>query len=148
MREQVINKLSVLLADTYAVYLKTQNYHWHVVGPQFSALHQLFETGYKELAEAVDQIAERIRIMGCLAPATFTEYQRLKTIQDGRSDISANQMLLDLVHDHGLLLNDIDQALQLAQQAKDEGSVDLLTDRMSAHEKMRWMLSVSCDQPS
>ena len=146
MRDQIINKLTILLADTYALYLKTQNYHWHVIGPYFGTLHPLFETQYRELAEAVDQVAERIRMMGHAAPATFTEYQRLKTIQDGSIDASANQMLLDLVHDHTALLHDIRLALKLAQQDNDEGTVALLADRISAHEKTRWMLSVSCEQ--
>ena len=146
MRDQTISKLTLLLADTYALYLKTHNYHWHVIGPQFRTLHELFETQYRELAEAVDQVAERIRIMGHQAPATFSEYQRLKTIQDGHSDAPAHQMLLDLAHDHTVLLQDLNQALERAQQEKDEGTVTLLADRIAAHEKMRWILSVSCEQ--
>lgn len=146
MRDQIISKLTILLADTYALYLKTQNYHWHVIGPQFRTLHELFETQYRELAEAVDQVAERIRIMGHQAPATFSEYQRLKTIQDGHSDAPAHQMLLDLAHDHTALLQDLNQALTCAQQENDEGTATLLADRIGAHEKMRWILSVSCEQ--
>lgn len=146
MHNQTINRLTVLLADTYALYLKTQNYHWHVIGPMFRPLHELFETQYRELAEAVDAIAERIRILGHQAPATFSEFQRLKTIQDGHSDATANQMLTGLVHDHTTLLHDIQQVLALAQQESDEGTIALLADRVAAHEKMRWMLSVSCEQ--
>lgn len=146
MRDHIVNKLTILLANTYALSLKTQNYHWHVVGSQFQMYHALFETQYRALAEAVDQVAERIRMLGHLAPATFNEYQHLKTIQDGHADASANQMLLDLVHDHTVLLEDIHNVLKLSQQEQDEGSVSLLTDRVSAHEKMRWVLSVSCEQ--
>jgi starvation-inducible DNA-binding protein len=146
MHDQIINRLAVLLADTYALYLKTQNYHWHVIGPMFSTFHVLFEKQYRELAEALDTIAERIRILGHLAPATFSEFQRLKTIRDGHSDASSNQMMIDLVHDHTTLLHDIQQALSLAQQEHDEGTVCLLADRIASHEKMRWMLSASCDQ--
>ncbi len=146
MRDQIVNKLVVLLADSYALYLKTQNYHWHVIGPLFGALHALFESQYRELAEAVDQVAERIRVLGHLAPATFSDYQRLKTIQDGHSDANANEMLTDLVHDHTALLHDLKQALQLASHDSDEGTVALLSERIAAHEKMRWMLSVSCEQ--
>ena len=81
----VINKLEVLLADTYALYLKTQNYHWHVKGPNFKTLHELFEMQYKELANAVDSIAERIVIMAHKAPATFTDLNKLKTLKDGEA---------------------------------------------------------------
>jgi len=146
MHDQIINRLNVLLADTYALYLKTQNYHWHVIGPMFASFHPLFEGQYLELAQAVDSIAERLRILGHLAPATFSEFQRLKTIRDGHSDASANQMIVDLVHDHTALLHDIEQALTLAQQEHDEGTVSLLVDRVVSHEKMRWILSVSCEQ--
>lgn len=101
---KVIKKLEVALADTYALYLKTQNYHWHVTGPQFKSLHELFEMQYKELAEAVDQIAERIRIMGHKAPATFTEFNQLKTIKDGDSGLSANEMVSELAKDNMMIV--------------------------------------------
>jgi len=140
---EVAKKLSVLLADTYALYLKTQNYHWHVKGPQFKSLHGLFETQYKELADAVDEIAERLVIMGHQAPATFKDYIRLKTIEDGHSDTNANQMLIDLAKDHETLIKDLNHSMALAQKMSDEGTANLLANRISAHEKARWMLSAS-----
>lgn len=144
MTKPYLERLCVLMADTYALYLKTQNYHWHVIGPTFSSLHALFETHYQALAEAVDQIAERLRMLGSLAPATFSEFQRLKTIEDGHSDASASEMLADLVQDHTSLLNVLNELISLADKARDEGTINLLTERIAAHEKMRWMLSVSC----
>ena len=141
----VVNTLSVLLADTYALYLKTQNYHWHVKGPQFKSLHELFELQYRDLAEAVDEVAERLLIMGHKAPATFKDYERLKTIKDGDSNLNANKMVTELAHDHGTLVRDLNQAMGLAQKIKDEGTVNLLATRISAHEKARWMLTASSD---
>lgn len=141
----VANKLSVILADTYALYLKTQNYHWHVRGPQFKTLHDLFDAQYHDLANAIDDVAERLLIMGHKAPATFKEYDRLKTIKDGDSTISANQMVTELANDHGILVRDLNQSLALAQKMEDEGTVTLLGERIAAHEKARWMLSASCD---
>ena len=142
----IVNTLSVLLADTYAIYLKTQNYHWHVKGPQFKSLHELFEVQYRELAEAVDEVAERLLIMGYKAPATFKEYELLKTIKDGNSNLTANQMVSELANDHGTLVRDLNNAMSLAQKMKDEGTVNLLANHISAHEKARWMLSASCDK--
>lgn len=135
--------LSVLLADTYAIYLKTQNYHWHVKGPQFKSLHELFESQYMALAEAVDTIAERLLILGYSAPATFKEFERLKRIKDGNSKLSAEHMLRELSEDHETLVKDLNQSLRLAQDAKDEGTVNLLAERISAHEKAHWMLKSS-----
>lgn len=139
----VINKLEVALADTYALYLKTQNYHWHVRGPQFKSLHELFEMQYKELATAVDEVAERIIIMAHKAPATFTELNKLKTLKDGDSSLNANQMVTELARDHGILVQDLNQALKIAQDNHDEGTVSLLADRIAAHQKAHWMLGAS-----
>ena len=140
---KIIDKLSVLLADTYALYLKTQNYHWHVTGPQFKTLHELFEMHYSELADAVDELAERIRILGHNAPATFKEFERLKTIGDGDANASANQMVVDLHADHKKLIEDLNVAIEEAQTLNDEGSIALLSERIASHEKARWMLGVS-----
>lgn len=142
----VVHKLSILLADTYALYLKTQNYHWHVKGPQFKSLHDLFEAQYQELAEAVDAVAERLIMMGHKAPATFKDFERLKTIKDGDNNLNANKMVIELAHDHGTLVKDLNQSMQLAQKMNDEGTANLLAERIYAHEKAQWMLSASSDQ--
>lgn len=141
----VIKKLEVVLSDTYALYLKTQNYHWHVKGPRFKSLHELFEMQYQELALAVDDIAERILIMGHKAPATFSQFNQLKTIKDGDSSLNANQMVTELAKDNETLVKDLNQAIKIAQENADEGSVTLLSDRIAAHEKARWMLASSMD---
>lgn len=141
----VIHKLEILLADTYALYLKTQNYHWHVKGPQFKSLHELFEMQYQELAEAVDQVAERILMMGHKAPATFAEFNTLKTIKDGNSSLSANEMVTELAKDNNVLVNDLNQAVKIAQENNDEGTIGLLTERIGAHQKAHWMLQSSQD---
>lgn len=139
----LMNKLSVIMADTYALYLKTQNYHWHVKGPQFKSLHELFEAQYRELAEAVDSVAERMLMMGHNAPATFKEFERLKTIKDGDSESSANQMVCELAIDNLTLVKDLNNAMLLAQQRSDEGTATLLADRIAVHQKAHWMLNSS-----
>ncbi|MCX7117513.1 MAG: DNA starvation/stationary phase protection protein [Legionellales bacterium] len=142
--DAVTDRLSVILANTYVLYLKTQNYHWHVRGPHFYSLHQLFEMQYLELAAAVDGIAERMLMMNQKAPATFQDYLRLMTLKEGDSQIDADKMIRDLAHDHQTMVRDVEQAMALAQAQKDEGSITLLSERISAHEKAHWMLSASC----
>lgn len=137
--------LAVLLADTYAIYLKTQNYHWHVRGSHFKSLHTLFETQYIELAEAVDSIAERIVTLGYKAPASFKAFESLKTITDGNSSLSADEMLKELAHDNQSLVKDLNKSIRLVQAEHDEGTASLLADRLLAHEKARWMLEASQD---
>lgn len=141
--KELLDKLSILLADTYAIYLKTQNYHWHVQGPQFKSLHELFDLQYHELADAVDLLAERIRIKGGFAPATFQLLNQLKTLSDGDSHKTANQMVVELAKDHLTLIDDINKTLLLAEKLKDEGTVNILSDRVEFHEKAHWMLSAS-----
>jgi len=141
----VITKLEVALADTYALYLKTQNYHWHVRGPRFKSLHELFEMQYRELAEAVDEIAERILILGHKAPATFADFNKLKTIQDGNSSLNANQMVMELSSDHNILVKDLNRAVKIAQENNDEGTITLLGDCIATHEKAHWMLQTSVE---
>lgn len=131
------------MADTYTLYLKTQNYHWHVTGLQFRSLHELFEMQYLELADAVDTIAERIVTLGHHAPATFKEFLQLKRIEEGDLDAKSNQMVCELAIDHDTLVKDLNQAIILAQEMADEGTVNLLADRITAHEKARWMLNAS-----
>lgn len=139
----ITQKMAIILADTYALYLKTQNYHWHVKGPNFKTLHELFEGQYLELAQAVDDIAERILTLGHPAPATFKEFLELKKIKDGDSSITADEMVKELAQDHTQILEDLNKAIVLAQEHNDEGSVALLSDRIGHHEKIRWMLGAS-----
>lgn len=141
----MITKLKVILADTYALYLKTQNYHWHVKGPQFKTLHELFEMQYKQLALAVDEIGERILTAGDNAPATFREFEKLKSIKDGNSDLNANAMITELAEDHGKLIEALNAALRLAQDNRDEATAVLMGDRIVEHEKTQWMLNASRD---
>lgn len=141
----LMSKLSIIMADTYALYLKTQNYHWHVKGPNFKSLHELFETQYRELAEAVDAVAERMIMMGHNAPATFKAFEQLKTIKDGDSSLNANQMVTELAADNATLVKDLNQAMRVAQDAHDEGTVNLLSERVAIHQKAHWMLSASRD---
>lgn len=139
----VKNKLAVALADTYTLYLKTQNYHWHVRGPHFKSLHELFEMQYKELAEAVDNIAERMLMLGHKAPATFKEFDALKQVKEGDSSLDAASMVKELAEDNSRLVKDLNEALAIAQKNNDEGTATLLGDRIAAHEKAHWMLTAS-----
>lgn len=132
--------LKVLLANTYALYLKTQNYHWNVVGPHFHSLHGMFEEQYKALAEAVDEIAERIRALGDSAPGSFEEFSKLKTISEAKLKMDSFAMIKDLVESHEAIAKHIALILKQAEDEQDEVTQDLLVERLSAHEKTLWML--------
>ncbi len=132
--------LSHLLADTYTLYLKTHYYHWNVTGPMFQTLHLMFETQYNELALAVDAIAERIRSLGSVAPGTYSAYAKLSKIEEDNDVPSAREMIARLVQAHETVLRTARSVFPIADQAVDEATADLLTQRLQVHEKTAWML--------
>ncbi len=139
-REKIAQSLSRLLADSYTLYLLTHNFHWNVTGPQFRTLHLMFEEQYTELATAVDDIAERIRTLGYPAPGTYREFAKLTSIQEPEGVPSATDMIRQLITGNEIVVQTCREALPLAQEANDESTASLISDRMSVHEKTAWML--------
>jgi len=139
-REEIVEGLSRLLADTYTLYLKTHNFHWNVTGPMFQTLHLMFEGQYTELALAVDAIAERIRSLGFPAPATYSEYAKLTTIPETTGVPKAEEMIRLLVEGQESVVRTARSIFAVVDKASDEPTADLLTQRMQVHEKSAWML--------
>ena len=142
-RKTVAEGLSKVLADSYAVYLKTHGYHWNVRGPNFSQLHSLFMAQYTEMWTAIDEVAERIRALGELAPQGYGAFGNLSAIKDGDPSKNAEAMLKDLIESHETLIATLYASLPAAQEAGDEVSASLISDRLTAHEKHVWMLRSS-----
>ena len=139
-RRAIAEGLSHLLADTYTLYLKTHNYHWNVVGPMFNTLHLMFETQYNELALAVDEIAERIRALGEPAPGTYREFAELSSVTEDTDAPDATEMIRRLVAGQETVVRTARSIFPAVEQANDEPTADLLTQRMQVHEKTAWML--------
>lgn len=139
-RKKIASGLGDLLADSYLLYLKTHNYHWNVTGPMFQTLHNMFEEQYTELAAAVDQIAERIRALGEFAPGTFIEYSDRSKIKEKDGVPEATAMIEDLLTGHETLLKTARKILPISDEADDESTTDLVTQRLQLHEKTAWML--------
>ena len=139
-RKAIADGLSRLLADSYTLYLKTHNYHWNVTGPMFNTLHLMFEQQYNELALAVDIIAERIRALGHFAPASYQAYAKLTVIPEENDQPDAETMIRRLVAGQEAVARTAREIFPLADDAHDEPTADLLTQRMQVHEKNAWML--------
>ncbi len=139
-REQIAEGLANLLADSYTLYLKAHNYHWNVTGPRFRDLHAAFEEQYTELALAVDLIAERIRALGAPAPGTYAEFGARTSIKEADGVPAAEAMIRDLLEGHETVVRTARSILPDAQAAADEGTINLVTDRIGVHEKTAWML--------
>ena len=138
--QKVGEALSNVLADTFTLYLKTQNFHWNVVGPMFPTLHLMFEEQYNELWLAGDAIAERIRALGCTAPGSYREFSKLTYLREPEAVLSATEMIDELLRDHETCARTVRWALSVACKAVDKPTEDLLTQRLIAHEKAAWML--------
>lgn len=139
-RKAIAEALSKVLADSYMLYLKTHNYHWNVTGELFHSLHEQFEGQYTELAEAVDEIAERIRALGHKAPGSFKEFSSLTSIEEDTEKPEAMEMVRRLAVANEQVLRTARQALDPAKEADDEATIDLLTQRLHVHSKTAWML--------
>jgi starvation-inducible DNA-binding protein len=139
-RKAIAEGLSEVLADTYTLYLKTHNFHWNVTGPMFQTLHLMFEQQYNELALAVDLVAERIRALGHSAPGSYAQFSKLSSISEATSVPKAEDMLRQLVEGQEAVVRTLRKVFPTAEQASDQVTIDLLTQRMQVHEKTAWML--------
>lgn len=139
-RKIIAEGLSRFLADTYTLYLKTHNFHWNVTGPMFQTLHLMFEQHYNELWLATDLIAERIRALGVLAPATYAEFSALSSIKEQKGPVKAEDMIRSLIEGHEAVIRTARTLFPSAEKAQDQVTIDLLTQRMQIHEKTAWML--------
>ena len=142
-RQQIATELSRFLADAYTLYLKTHNFHWNVTGPMFNALHTMFETQYTEQWAALDDIAERIRALGYNAPGSYAEFMRLTSIPEEPGATEAMDwrgMVRQLVIGNEAVCRSARKALDVADDADDEPTEDLLIQRLQTHEKYAWML--------
>lgn len=136
----VIQSLNRLLASSYVLFVKTQNYHWNVTGPHFGALHTMFEEQYNELFAANDEIAERIRALGEKAPGSFAAFAALSAVKEETGNPSATEMLKTLAQDHETLASAADAVVKAAMEIGDDATADLAIGRIEAHQKAHWML--------
>ena len=139
-RKRISDGLSALLADSYTLYLMTHNFHWNVTGPQFNSLHMMFMDQYTEQWNALDVIAERIRALGFPAPGTYKEFVKLASIQEVEGVPKANEMIAHLVAAQEATARTARKLFPVVDEANDQPTADVLTQRIDVHEKTAWML--------
>lgn len=139
-RQKISQGLSRILAESFLLYMKTHNYHWNVKGPMFQTLHVMFQDQYTELWNALDEIAERIRSLGFAAPGTLKEYLQMASIKEIEGVPTAEEMIRDVLIGSEAVSRLCREVLEMADNATDDPTVDLLTERMQVHEKNAWML--------
>jgi starvation-inducible DNA-binding protein len=139
-RGKISQGLSKLLADSYTLYLMTHNFHWNVTGPMFNTLHVMFMEQYTEQWTALDAIAERIRSLGFPAPGTYKEFVKLASIEEVQGVPKALDMIRHLVAAQEATARTAREIFPLTEEANDQPTADLLTQRLDVHEKTAWML--------
>jgi starvation-inducible DNA-binding protein len=139
-KEQLIEKMKVLLASSFSLYLKAHNYHWNVTGPNFAQYHDFFGGLYEEVHGSIDTTAEEIRKLGAFAPGALTRYSELSVVQDEMMIPEPAIMFSRLSNDNDAVIRVLYEARALADAAGASGTVNYLEDRISTHEKHAWML--------
>lgn len=141
----VAEALRLVVADSYALLAQTHLCHWNVRGPSFFSLHTAFEEQYTELFTAIDEIAERIRALGTLAPGGLSNLAKLAGISEIKEDASSTEMVKHLVAAQRKLVKDLVAARDTAADNGDDQSEDLMIARIQVHDKTIWMLESYLD---
>lgn len=141
-RQAVANILNHLLADEFVLYTKTRKFHWNVKGIHFHDLHLFFESQYKELAEVMDEVAERIRKLGHYSLGTLQQFLAETNLLEHTDDGSSAEIMIEaLLEDHETIIRELRKAIDPIQEKhKDAGTADFLTGLLEQHESMAWML--------
>lgn len=141
--EEITNLLKIAFADTYAFYVKAQNYHWNVEGPMFVMYHEFFGKIYEEVGGAIDTFAEQIRAQNAYAPGALSRFSELTNIIDELLIIKPEQMIANLFSDNATVLASLQRARDAADKYGENGLVNFLEERLDHHKKHAWMLRAS-----
>lgn len=140
--QAVANLLNILLADEFALYVKTRNAHWNVTGDNFSELHKFFEEQYEELDDIMDEVAERARMLGHFSIGTLNDIVKNTRLTENKADFgSQNELVGGLLDDHETIIRALRNEIEkVGNDYKDLGTSDFMTGILKHHEKMAWML--------
>ncbi len=140
--KSITGLLSAVLADAVLLYTKTRKFHWNVSGNSFMELHKLFEKQYDQLAESIDEIAERINKLGTKTPGTMQEFLQLASLKESPGKYpSQKDMISELLADHETVIRQVRKYIdECDEKYKDIGTADFLTDLMKQHETIAWTL--------
>ena len=134
--------LNVLLASTFAFALKSQRYHWHVMGLGFYSHHEFYQEIYEETYESVDLIAENIRALGQFPAGSLGGFAKLSQVaEDDDVIIDAGQQIENLVRANDVVIRIIKIAMTAANDEGNDDIEDMLVERLRAHKKHGWMLN-------
>lgn len=138
---EIAEALNRLVADSYALYTKTKNFHWHVSGPHFRDYHLLFDEQAGEIFATIDELAERVRKLGARTVHSIGEIAKLQTIKDNDKDfVSPGDMLRELMADNKSVIKAMRAAHDVADKHEDIATASILENFVDAAEKRNWFL--------
>jgi starvation-inducible DNA-binding protein len=146
VKNPVSKELYKALVDTYGLYLATQGVHWNVRGKHFYEIHIMLEEQYKDMAEATDLLAERIRQLGDHIPVSFDEFKDATNVKFLPNETGATDMISKLIENHEQVISCLEKAVKKADEADDFATEDMATERIREHGKMKWMLQMQLDK--
>jgi len=141
--DALVDKLKVVVANTFAFHLKTWGYHWNVEGADFFEYHGLFETIYAEVQGAIDPLSEQLRQLQSYSPFTLERMGQLSQIDENNRIPTALEMAQELLVANDVIMGSLAEAYTLSEEAGEHGLSNLLADRMAAHRKHGWFLRSS-----
>ena len=137
----VSEALNGLLADSYALYLKTKNFHWHVSGPHFRDYHLLLDEQAADILAATDDMAERVRKIGGTTLRSIGQISKLQTIEDNDADfVPPAMMLQELMNDNKHVAAQMRKAHEVCDEHEDIASASLIENWIDQTEKRTWFL--------
>jgi starvation-inducible DNA-binding protein len=145
MAPEAVNKISaalnVLLADAFALYLKTKNFHWHVSGRHFHDYHLMLDAQSEAIFGTTDQLAERVRKLGGATVKSIGQVAKLQTIKDNNEDfVPPREMLRELMEDNKHMAAAMRKAHKLCDDNEDSGTAGLLETFIDETERRTWFL--------
>ena len=139
--DQISASLNGVLADTFALYMKTKNFHWHVSGPHFRDYHLLFDEQAAEIFGTTDEIAERVRKIGGTTLRSIKHISKLQSLEDNEEAfVPAHEMLRELMNDNKAVVKTMRKAHEIADKHDDSATASLLENFIDAAEKRAWFL--------
>lgn len=141
--DELVQALKKVLANEFAFFLKAQNFHWNVEGPDFYQYHGLFGSIYEEVYGSIDVLAEQIRALGAYSPGSFARFSELSDIEDQVEIPSSKSMIEKLLVDNTIILEQLERCFELAEANHKHGLSDVIAARQDAHAKHGWMLSAT-----
>lgn len=139
--QAVAARLNQILADEYLLYTKIRNYHWNVEGSNFMEMHKFYEDMYSEIDEAIDEIAERVRMLGHYSQGRLKDFIKQASLTEEEYTTNQKEQLQNLLSDHETMIRSLRKDIKdCSDKYQDDGNADFLTGLLKDHEKWAWFV--------